>query len=93
MHAEVDFRTYVTRRLAIPIFSPVLLSQNTKTRMAEMFPVKSASFLLDFASCSAATALCSIMSTPQVRLPRTSADYVGIFSRLFSRTCPIVSPG
>lgn len=34
--------------------------------MAEIFPVKSASFLLDFASCSAATALCSVMSTPQV---------------------------
>lgn len=44
----------------------VFLSQNTKARMAEIFPVKSASFLLDFASCSAATALCSVMSTPQV---------------------------
>lgn len=28
--------------------------------------MRSASFLLDFASCSAATALCSVMSTPQV---------------------------
>ncbi|CAN0307130.1 unnamed protein product, partial [Hapterophycus canaliculatus] len=40
--------------------------ENTKARMADIFPVKSASFLLDFASCSAATTLCSVMSTPQV---------------------------
>lgn len=43
-----------------------LFSQNTKARMAEILPARSASFLLDFASCSAATALCSVMSTPQV---------------------------
>ena len=34
--------------------------------MAELLPVRSASFLLDFASSSTATALCSVMSTPQV---------------------------
>lgn len=54
--------------------------ENTKTRMAEMFPVKSASFLLDFASCSAATALCSIMSTPQMVL--TNRIMAGVYPNL-----------
>eukprot|EP00904_Undaria_pinnatifida_P010843 jgi/Undpi1/688/HiC_scaffold_10.g04152.m1 len=54
--------------------------ENTKTRMAELFPVKSASFLLDFASCSAATALCSVMSTPQMVL--TNRIMAGVYPNL-----------
>ncbi|CAM9271889.1 unnamed protein product [Choristocarpus tenellus] len=42
--------------------------ENTKTRMSNLLPDNTASFFLDFLSCSAATTFCSIMSTPQMVL-------------------------
>ncbi|CAM9151879.1 unnamed protein product [Ectocarpus sp. 13 AM-2016] len=62
--------------------------ENTKSRMAEMFPVKSASFLLDFASCSAATALCSVMSTPQMVL--TNRIMAGVYPNLWTGVRSII---
>ncbi|CAM9524335.1 unnamed protein product [Scytosiphon promiscuus] len=56
--------------------------ENTKARMADIFPVKSASFLLDFASCSAATTLCSVMSTPQMVL--TNRIMAGVYPNLWT---------
>ncbi|CAM9257909.1 unnamed protein product [Ectocarpus fasciculatus] len=62
--------------------------ENTKSRMAEMFPLKSASFLLDFASCSAATALCSVMSTPQMVL--TNRIMAGVYPNLWTGVGSII---
>ncbi|CAM9349902.1 unnamed protein product [Chrysoparadoxa australica] len=58
--------------------------ENTKQRMADFFPesARKASALLDFASAGAATAFCSIMSTPQMVL--TNRIMVGMYPNLFS---------
>ncbi|CAM9638312.1 unnamed protein product, partial [Ascophyllum nodosum] len=56
--------------------------ENTRTRMAELLPVRSASFLLDFASSSTATALCSVMSTPQMVL--TNRIMAGVYPNLLN---------
>lgn len=56
--------------------------ENTKARMAELLPARSATFLLDFVSCSAATAFCSVMSTPQMVL--TNRIMAGVYPNLFT---------